>query len=247
MSNSLPVRLDDLISHITTAKPDGDVLAQLSEACRIATVLDEQADHLIGHFVDRARRSGASWSAIGQHMGVSKQAAQKRFVPGGKEEFTLPSAADGMLSRFTGRAKIVLEKGELTARNLKHPRVEPIHLLHGLTEEPATLAVKTLESLGLTVERLHEAVSRALDGPGPGPRTTEPMPLSPDAVEALKLTAREALGLGHNYVGTEHLLLGLLAAEGEPARILGDLGVTKDAAKEQVLAELQKFLDASAN
>ena len=67
-----PVRLDDLIEAIT--KVHSDPLEQLSEAV-IA------ADHLIGHFVDQARHSGASWTQIGQSMGVTKQAAQKRFVP----------------------------------------------------------------------------------------------------------------------------------------------------------------------
>ncbi|ADD41853.1 Clp protease N-terminal domain-containing protein [Stackebrandtia nassauensis] len=245
MTNSLPVRLDDLIGHITTNHPDGDALAQLSDACRIAMVLDEQADHLIGHFVDRARRSGASWSAIGQHMGVSKQAAQKRFVTG-PGDFSLGDADDGKLSRFTGRTKIVLEKGHLTARNLKHSPVEPIHLLHGLAEEPSTLAAKVLESMGVTIEQLHDRVSEALDAPGQGAYATGDIPLSPDSVETLKLTVREALGMGHNYVGTEHLLLGLLAAEGTPAEILGGLGVGHDAAKERVLAALDALMNTKS-
>ena len=74
-----PVRLDDLIDAIK--KVHTDVLEQLSDAVLAADHLGELADHLIGHFVDQARRSGASWTDIGKSMGVSKQAAQKRFVP----------------------------------------------------------------------------------------------------------------------------------------------------------------------
>ncbi len=72
-----PVRLDDLIGYVTSQ--DGTALDHVSAAVRISEYLGELADHLIGHFVDQARRSGASWTEIGQSMGVTKQAAQKRF------------------------------------------------------------------------------------------------------------------------------------------------------------------------
>ncbi|MDT5011863.1 MAG: hypothetical protein QOH57_3480, partial [Mycobacterium sp.] len=74
-----PIRLDDLIDAIK--KAHSDALEQLTDAVLVAETLGEVADHLIGHFVDQARRSGASWTDIGTSMGVSKQAAQKRFVP----------------------------------------------------------------------------------------------------------------------------------------------------------------------
>ena len=74
-----PVRLDDLIAAIKTVHDEP--LDQLTDAMLAADALGEVADHLIGHFVDQARRSGASWTQIGKCMGVTKQAAQKRFVP----------------------------------------------------------------------------------------------------------------------------------------------------------------------
>ncbi len=74
-----PVRLDDLIEAIK--KVHTDALDQLTDAVLAADHLGDVADHLIGHFVDQARRSGASWTDIGRSMGVTKQAAQKRFVP----------------------------------------------------------------------------------------------------------------------------------------------------------------------
>src|ERR1700760_3246235 len=80
-SSPVPVRLDDLIAHVIGREPDADPLQHLSAAVAVSTDLGELADHLIGHFVDQARRSGASWTEIGEYMGVSKQAAQKRFVP----------------------------------------------------------------------------------------------------------------------------------------------------------------------
>ena len=93
-----PVRLDDLIDVIK--KVHDEPLDQLTDAVLAAEALGEVADHLIGHFVDQARRSGASWTDIGKCMGVTKQAAQKRFVP--KAPPTPPRwTPDAGFSRFT--------------------------------------------------------------------------------------------------------------------------------------------------
>src|SRR6476659_7022830 len=102
------VRLDDLIATITQGHPEA--LGQLSAAVLTADHLGEVADHLIGHFVDQARRAGASWSEIGRSMGVTKQAAQKRFVP--KEA---PDSAEGF-SRFTPEARQVVVTAQEVAR-----------------------------------------------------------------------------------------------------------------------------------
>src|SRR6202041_4208726 len=74
-----PVRLDDLISYVKSQ--DGTPLDHVSAAMRVSEHVGEVADHLIGHFVDQDRRAGACWTEIGHAMGVTKQAAQKRFVP----------------------------------------------------------------------------------------------------------------------------------------------------------------------
>src|SRR5579864_1563311 len=84
-----PVRLDDLIGYVKSQ--DGTALDHVSAAMRFSEHLGELADHLIGHFVDQARKAGASWTEIGQSMGVTKQAAQKRFVPKAAE---LPGPGD---------------------------------------------------------------------------------------------------------------------------------------------------------
>src|SRR3954447_24483678 len=98
------VRLDDLIEGIT--KVHTDALDQLTDAVLAAEHLGEIADHLIGHFVDQARRSGASWTDIGRSMGVTKQAAQKRFVAKGSDGSDLDPAQG--FSRFTQRARNVI-------------------------------------------------------------------------------------------------------------------------------------------
>src|SRR5688572_4522247 len=113
--------LDELITEVRGRHPDGTALDHLSEASRIAQHLDELADHLVGHFVDQARRAGASWTMIGQSMGVTKQAAQKRFVAG-----------ESSMDRFTDRAKVVVLKAQNEARDRGHREVGSVHLVLGL-------------------------------------------------------------------------------------------------------------------
>src|SRR5262245_16766082 len=136
-----PARLDDLIAYVRSRHPEGSPLDHLSDAVRAADRLGEVADHLIGHFVDQARRAGASWTEIGQSMGVTKQAAQKRFVPRGSDE--LPAS---VLGRFTPRARNVLERTEEIARGARSLEVGTEHLLLGMLVEPVSLAIKALEA-----------------------------------------------------------------------------------------------------
>src|SRR6266581_3485942 len=110
---SSSVRLDELIEAIK--KVHSDALDQLSDAVIAADHLGEVADHLIGHFVDQARRSGASWTDIGRSMGVTKQAAQKRFVPKGSPELLDLDPRQGF-SRFTDRARNAVMAAQNEAR-----------------------------------------------------------------------------------------------------------------------------------
>src|ERR1700709_2680196 len=127
-----PVRLDDLIDAITSVH--SEALEQLSDAVLVADHIGEVADHLIGHFVDRARRSGASWTEIGRSMGVTKQAAQKRFVPKGMS--VEPDLEQGF-GRFTPRARNVVVVAQTEARNVPNAEITPEHLILGLLAEPA--------------------------------------------------------------------------------------------------------------
>ena len=128
------IRLDDLIDAINQAHTDP--LEQLSDAVLAADHLGEVADHLIGHFVDQARRSGASWTDIGRSMGVSKQAAQKRFVPKGGGDTADLDPSQGF-TRFTPRARDVAvqaaQRGQGCAAT---PRCVPQHLVLGLCSRP---------------------------------------------------------------------------------------------------------------
>ena len=120
---SPPVRLDDLIAAITSVHTDA--LDRLSAAVLAADHLGEVSDHLIGHFVDQARRSGASWKDIGVGMGVTKQAAQKRFNGPGL------SPEQGF-SRFTGPARSAVVAAQNEAHGAGHVEIRTEHLLLGL-------------------------------------------------------------------------------------------------------------------
>ncbi|MFE7528872.1 Clp protease N-terminal domain-containing protein [Kitasatospora sp. NPDC057542] len=206
--NTTPLRLDDLIAAIK--KVHTDALDQLSDAVIAADHLGELADHLIGHFVDQARRSGASWTDIGRSMGVSKQAAQKRFVP--KDPGT-PNDLDPSqgFSRFTPRARSVVVASQEEARKAGNAEITTAHLLLGLLAEPEGIGAKALAAQGVTPQAAREAVTAAL----PAAVDTLPalIPFDAESKKALELTFREALKLGHNYVGTEHILLALLELE----------------------------------
>ncbi len=235
-----PVRLDDLIEHVLNQHPDGDALQHLSDAVETSSHLGEVADHLIGHFVDQARRAGASWTDIGQYMGVTKQAVQKRFVPKETEADELDTPDSGLFSRFTLRARNAVKRARDEAAQRGHGHVETGHLILGLLSEPEGLAAKAIETVGLSTDEVQDAVVAEL-GPA-GEATPGRIRFSRAAKKTLQLALREALHLGHNYIGTEHILLGLLRDEDEPgAQILIDLGVTRNAVEQWVTATLAAY------
>ena len=96
-----PVPLDNLIAYVKTLHPEGGPLDNVTDAFTVSEQLDEQSDALLGYFVDQARRSGLSWSQIGAAMGVTKQAAQKRFVPTPTKAADLMRNNPAPFSRFT--------------------------------------------------------------------------------------------------------------------------------------------------
>jgi len=201
------VRLDDLIDAI--CKVHDDELEQLTSAAIAADHLGDLADHLLGHFVDRARRSGASWTDIGRAMGVTKQAARKRFLP--KEPGDPAAADDGGFARFTLRAKNAVMAAHGAARDAGHAEIAPAHLVIGVLSEPQGLAALAITTSGVTLESLRAAATAAL--PPHGEPILGLVPYGDAAKKVLELTFREALRLGHNYIGTEHILLALLEAE----------------------------------
>ncbi|HVL05289.1 MAG TPA: Clp protease N-terminal domain-containing protein [Acidimicrobiales bacterium] len=223
-----PIRLDDLIDAIT--KVHDEPLDQLADAMIAADHLGEVADHLIGHFVDQARRSGASWTDIGRSMGVTKQAARKRFIP--KPTEMDPEEGFG---RFTPRAKNVVAAAHNEAKAAGSAVVTPAHLVLGLLSESTAFGATAITALGVSLDAVRQAATAAL--PPASDDAPDLVPYDIDARKALELTFREALRLGHNYIGTEHLLLALLDHE-DGAGVLSGLGLEKPAVEAKLLAML---------
>ncbi|MFC8534230.1 Clp protease N-terminal domain-containing protein [Streptomyces sp. NPDC057249] len=235
---SQPIRLDDLIAAIK--KVHTDALDQLQDAVIAADHLGDVADHLIGHFVDQARRSGASWTDIGKSMGVTRQAAQKRFVAKDPGEGAALDPSQGF-GRFTQRAKNVVMAAQNEARAAGNTEIGTAHLVLGLLSEPEALAAAFIKAQGVVLDSVRQAAAEALP-PATEGEIPELIPYNADARKALELTFREALRMGHNYVGTEHILLALLEHE-DGSGVLSGLGIDK-AAAEQAIAEALSILTA---
>jgi hypothetical protein len=252
--NQQPVGLDDLITYVKSQ--DGTALEHVSAAIRVSEHLSELADHLIGHFVDQARRAGASWTEIGQSMGVTKQAAQKRFVPKAAE---WPVPADEAswqaalteafrahpFSRFTPRAKQSISAASKEARERRHHRVIPEHIALGLLHEPEGLAAKAIEALGVPLDSARNALVAALPPASVDEPVSGSIPFTGGAKKAMELAVREALKLEHNYVGTEHILLGVLEDENVAGNgALTGLGITPERVRQWLGTELQRLAEA---
>jgi len=142
-----------------------------------------------------------------------------------------------VFERFTERARQAVVQGQAEARGFKHNYIGTEHILLGLLCVEEGLAAEVLASLGVSLEDVRQRVS-AIVGEGEDVPSGQ-IPFTPRAKKVLELALREALSLGHNYIGTEHILLGLVREnEGVAVRILLDLGVDADQAREEVVKAL---------
>lgn len=217
--------LQELIEGVRADAREEDALAQLSQASRTVSEIEQTADALLGHFVDQCRRSGRSWSEISGALGVSKQAAHKRF------------SLDLRFERYTDRARTVLVQSQNEAHHLGHGFVGTEHLLLALFEPTEGVAAQVLGEFGLTRSTTEMQILKMIK------RGTESedgrLPFTPRAKEVLRNAETEALRLGHNYIGTEHLFLGLFAdGESVASKVLAELGVHPEEGK----ARVEEFL-----
>ena len=138
-----------------------------------------------------------------------------------------------LFGRFTERAQKVLALSQEEAMRLNHPNVGTEHILLGLVREGEGIAAKALMALGLTPEKIQKEVENLI---GIGKDYVQAPPYTPRAKKVIELSMDEARKLGHSYVGTEHILLGLIReGEGVAARVLSNLGVSLNKARQQVL------------
>ncbi len=221
-----PIDLSDLIVGVEQRTPGAAPLERVDLAVKYGEVMKGLGDELIGHFVEEARAAGCSWSQIGAHLGVTKQAAQQRHRFAslfGRRR----GRADGRLfERFTEEARQVVVRAQQEGRRLNHNYLGTEHLLLALMRDRHGAAARALRELGLSAQAVRDEVKRII-GLGSEPPAGR-IPLTPRAKKALEL-ARRAADSGNSPVWTEHLLLGLLdEGEGVAAHILSDRGVTRE-------------------
>ncbi len=183
--------------------------------------------------------------AITRNRCVSMLRARREAAPRGVGERKLRAALEGqshaqgepLFKRFTERAREVVVLAQEEARALKHDYIGTEHVLLGLLCEEEGLAARVLESLDITVERVRAQVVRIV---GSGEAVTSgQIAFGPRARKVLELALREALSLGDNYVGTEHILLGLVREnEGVAARILLDFDADSEKVRNEVIRML---------
>lgn len=227
----LDISLADLIAHLDEELPDSNNLARISEAQLRNQTLSDLGDQLVDHYVGKAKQAGASWSEVGDAIGVTKQAAQQRHAPAPFERFT-----------DLNRHSIVL--AQEAARTHKHDFIGTEHLLLGLLGEPQGLAYEVLLAKTQSEQRIRDAISEAMPPTGTkAPRGH--IAFRSESKEAIEQALRASADLGHDWVGTEHSLLGLIRAEQSPAaQILRNLGFTSDELHETVKTEITKRVAA---
>lgn len=228
------MRLGDLVEQVLALDPSADAVRHITDAVGYADRLTELADDLVGHFVDAARAEGVSWTRIGTAIGVSKQAAQQRFVVRDAvpdlEHLTARKKPAGLFRRFTPRSRHVVDTAGVLAAEHGHHEVRPEHLLLALLTDSESLAVRALGALGATPDAIRAVLVPRL-GPADSGEPPRRARWSPEAKRVLRGAVEQALLFEHNYIGTEHLLLGLLDERaGAAVEALGQLDVTPGAA-----------------
>lgn len=226
------VRLDELIGAVAEAHQDP--LDRVTSAVQLAEDLDDIADSLIGHFVDQARRAGASWSEIGRSMGMSKQAAQKRFVRTGPSPAAALDSSQGF-SRFNDEARAVVVTAQERAREASHDIIALGHLLLGLFADPGNAASRAVVAQGVSREDVERLASVTL--PPAAASVPALIPFDAHVQDALQRTFAEGQRLAADSVGSEHVLLGVLAVENGTG-VLAGLGVTSEAIKTYLSAKV---------
>ena len=220
----LNISLADLIARLDEELPDADNLARISEAHLRAQTLSALGDQLVDHYVGKARQAGASWSEIGDAIGVSKQAAQQRHA----------------FERFTDLNRHCIVLAQEAARTHKHDSIGTEHILLGLLGEIRGLAYEVLMAKTASEQRIRDAIEEAM--PPAGTKALRGnIAFRPESKEAIAQATRASADLGHDWVGTEHTLLGLIRAEESlAAQILRNLGFTSDELHETVKTEITK-------
>jgi Clp amino terminal domain, pathogenicity island component len=223
--------LQDVIRLVEADTEGGDPLSRVRAASALVQNLTEVGDASLGYFVEQSRLAGHSWSEIGDALGVSKQAAQQKQTVRLSLGLNAPT-----FDRFTPRARSVLRAAEPIAREWGHGHIGPEHLLLALYWESEGLAAQILNESNLPMERAETSLGTRVDR-GPG-APEEKLTFTDTAVAVFTGALASALEMGHNYIGTEHLLLGLSRGDGPAAEVMKDAGLDHKALELKISEKL---------
>jgi ATP-dependent Clp protease ATP-binding subunit ClpA len=246
-----PPTLQELIEIVRQDSSSDQPLDQLVAAAAAAAQLEETTDALLGHFVDRCRRDGRSWTEISAALGVTKQAVHKRFAPA-LAAHIVAATPSPTFERFTDRARHVVAEARQAAADSVAGSVGTEHILLAQFSEPGGVAARALAAMGVSKETVAAAIrvrgetaagdAKAGDGSaddgagGSGPAFSGP------AKQLLRDALTVALEFGHNYIGTEHLLLGLYRnPESAATWILLEAGALEATARAHVTDMLRGY------
>ena len=196
--------------------------------------LAEIGDATLGYFIDQARHDGHSWTEIGDALGVTKQAAQQRHTVRLSMGPNAPT-----FEHLTPRARSVASEAEDIARDWGHGYLGTEHLLLALYREPEAIAPQVLVQLGLPQEGAESAIAERMER---GARRKEgELAYTPRAIAVFSSALSSALTMHHNYIGTEHLLLGLAQGDGLAAVLLREQGITREMLAQAIDQSLARF------
>lgn len=229
--------LTALLSIVEERSAGADALTRLTVAEGVLSDLQGLGDRLLGYLVELARAEGCSWSDIGDHLGISRQAAQQRYGRRWSSLTVADLAQSGAFDRYTGRAKQTLERAEAHARRLGDTAVGADHLLLGILDDQDTLAVLAIAAQGVDPAALRTALDQSLPT-GPGSPAT--VPIGAETRRTLQAALTETAELRHNYIGTEHMLLGLL--RDKSSTFLREHGIALEPTRAAVRAALDAIL-----
>jgi Clp amino terminal domain, pathogenicity island component len=221
------IRVDQLAAAVDERAAGHDAVLRLTAAVEVADDVRGVADELLDRYVAAAREDGRSWAEIGAALGVSKQAAQQRFVAPPVDPTAWPKD-------FDEDARAVVHAAQAHARSLRHRYLGTEHLLLALTADSG-LAGATLGQLGVNTARVAAAIRKVV-GEGHSSETAT-LGISPRTKRVLEAAGIEARRLGHRcaIAAPEHMLLALSAAsDSVAAQLLRDLGVSEERLRDQL-------------
>lgn len=210
--------MERLIAMVESGTPDADPLQRLTEAVILGARIQETSDDLVDHFVTGAREAGASWADIGEAMGVTRQAAQKRFVGRTRGR----GKGWSLFTRFGEQPRAIVRHAVAIAHSRGDDHVGTEHLVLGLLADDGGLIATMVDADTQEVIRTAAAgPDRPKDGPARGH-----IPFAADAKKTLELSLRETIRANQKTIEEQHIILALLRTDSPGQRALDAGGIT---------------------